>query len=142
MKIIFSLTLLLFMFYNSRAQVGKEDFKTITVSASFYCHGSPSCKVKGSGKTATGDKVREGVIAVDPKVIPLKSKVEILEPEILKGSYTALDTGGGRIRGKFIDVWVSSQKEAVKKGIIKRVVLRVYPKNYKEPRKEENVPEQ
>ncbi|SFJ06814.1 3D domain-containing protein [Thermoflavimicrobium dichotomicum] len=58
-------------------------------------------------KTATGHPVRRGVIAVDPSVIPLYSKVYV--PGYGWGQ--ALDTGGA-IKGKIVDVFVESAAEA------------------------------
>jgi len=139
LKVIFSLTILFVLMYNVKAQTGKNDTVEMIVSASFYCHGSQQCKIKGSGLTATGEKVRKGLIAVDPKVIPLRRTVEILEPEHLAGLYRSSDTGGRRIKGRFIDIWVPSQKEAVRLGIVKNIVLKVYPKGYKTPEKIENI---
>lgn len=130
-KVIFSLTFLFFLLYTVPAQTGKNDVVEITVSASFYCHGSPQCKIKGKGLTATGERVRDGIIAVDPKVIPLRRTIEIVKPESLAGMYRSSDTGGKRIKGKFIDIWVPTQKRAMRLGIVKNIVLKVYPKDYK-----------
>lgn len=53
------------------------------------------------------------VISVDPKIIPLGSKVLMLfsDPEARKynGVYTAKDTGGG-IKGKRIDLYMGDFK--------------------------------
>lgn len=72
----------------------------------------------GAGKTASGTRTTAGrTIAVDPKVIPLGSKV------IINGkTYTAEDTGGA-IKGKKVDIFVSSEREARKFGVRK---LKVY----------------
>jgi 3D (Asp-Asp-Asp) domain-containing protein len=52
------------------------------------------------GTTASGQPVSEEAIAVDPRVIPLGTRVHIENV----GWRTALDTGGG-IKGNKIDVW-------------------------------------
>lgn len=75
----------------------------------------------GFGITASGARVAEGVtIAVDPKVIPIGSRVYI---EGI-GYRTAQDTGGA-IKGNRIDVYMDSVNQArifgVKKGV--RVML-------------------
>jgi 3D (Asp-Asp-Asp) domain-containing protein len=44
------------------------------------------------GQTASGDYVRRGVIAADPRVIPLGSVVQIVTPGY-SGIYTVQDTG-------------------------------------------------
>ena len=61
--------------------------------------------------TATGKKVYEGMIAVDPKIIPLGAKVEIKGI----GIFVADDTGG-KIKGNRIDVFFDSKEEAKKFG--------------------------
>lgn len=71
------------------------------------------------GKTATGDRVKQGVIAVDPKIIKLTSTVEIDG----LGFFKALDTGGN-IKGRRIDIWTPNCSNAIKKGR-KKVRLRV-----------------
>ena len=91
--------------------------RTIRVSATHYTAGCAGC----SGITATGIDVRNSiyaggkrVIAVDPRVIPLGSTVQVTTPY---GSFTAIagDTGGA-IKGNIIDILVGSQGEAVSKG--------------------------
>lgn len=72
--------------------------------------------------TASGTKAKVGkTIAVDPKKIPLGSKVKISG----YGERTAEDTGGG-IKGKIIDVYVNSNAEAIKKGVKYKKVWLVY----------------
>ncbi|MEA2016369.1 MAG: 3D domain-containing protein [Actinomycetota bacterium] len=57
--------------------------------------------------TATGIEVREGIIAVDPDIIPLGTEVEIKD----MGVFTAEDTGG-KIKGNRLDIYFDSKKEA------------------------------
>ena len=68
-----------------------------------------------NGRTATGVNLKANsdarVVAVDPSVIPLGSKVTIDG----LGTYTAADTGGA-IKGKRIDVHMSSNQQAVNFG--------------------------
>jgi len=80
------------------------------------------------GRTRSGVYVRRGVIAADPRVIPLGSVVQIKTPGY-SGVYTVHDTGG-KIKGKVIDVWVESSREARIFGRrqIKLHVLRLGPK--------------
>lgn len=61
--------------------------------------------------TATGKEIREGMIAVDPDVIPLGAKVEIKD----MGVFTAEDTGG-KIKGNRIDIYFDSKEEAEEFG--------------------------
>ena len=62
------------------------------------------------GITASGIYVRRGVIAADPRVIPIGSVVQIVTPGYT-GVYTVQDTGR-LIKGKIIDVWLPSSREA------------------------------
>ncbi|WP_039653489.1 3D domain-containing protein [Clostridium tyrobutyricum] len=68
---------------------------TITVQATAYT---------GGGYTASGRQAAEGVIAVDPTVIPLGSRVYVDG----YGYAVAADTGGA-IQGNIIDLYFSSQ---------------------------------
>ena len=72
----------------------------------------------GSGITATGMVAQHGVIAVDPNVIPLGSRVFI--PGY--GMAVAADTGGA-IRGNRIDLCMNTYREAINFG---RGVVEVY----------------
>ena len=67
---------------------------TMTVYATGYC-------LKGT--TATGLPVGPGIVATDPAVIPLGTRMTI--PGYGEG--VAADTGGG-IQGRRIDVWIKS----------------------------------
>lgn len=77
----------------------------VQFSATAYCL---------SGRTATGSGVRRGIIAADPRVLPLGTRVQ-LTAGAWSGTYTVADTGG-RIRGKKIDVWVPNSSEARRFG--------------------------
>lgn len=78
------------------------------------------------GITATGAKAREGVtIAVDPKVIPIGSRVYI---EGI-GYRTAQDVGGA-IKGNRIDVFMNDLSEARKFGVKKHVRVMLVPASY------------
>lgn len=85
--------------------------KEITVTATAYTASCEGC----SGITATGvnikDNPEEKVIAVDPSVIPLGSKVYVEG----YGYATAADTGGA-IKGNRIDVFIPEQQDAVNWG--------------------------
>lgn len=62
------------------------------------------------GRTRTGVYVRRGVIAADPKVLPLGSVVH-LKAGKYSGVYTVQDTGR-LIKGNVVDVWMPSNREA------------------------------
>jgi 3D (Asp-Asp-Asp) domain-containing protein len=66
------------------------------------------------GKTASGRMVSRGIIAADPRVLPLGSRVRLEAPGY-HGEYLVADTGG-MIRGRRIDIWTPSSKEAMRFG--------------------------
>jgi 3D (Asp-Asp-Asp) domain-containing protein len=66
------------------------------------------------GRTASGAYVRRGVIAADRRLLPLGSRVR-LEAGGYSGEYVVADTGGA-IRGRKIDIWVPSTREALRFG--------------------------
>jgi 3D (Asp-Asp-Asp) domain-containing protein len=65
------------------------------------------------GRTAMGHGVRKGIIAADPRVLPLGSKISI--DGGYAGTYLVSDTGG-RIKGKKLDIWMASCAEAKRFG--------------------------
>ena len=75
------------------------------------------------GRTASGRPVSRGLIAADPAVLPLGSKVR-LEAGSFSGEYLVADTGGA-VRGRRIDIWTPSTREALRFGrqLIKLTVL-------------------
>jgi len=84
------------------AQPGPQGGRTLTVRATGY-----SLK----GRTATGVSVGYGIVAVDPSVIPLGTKMTI--PGYGEG--VAADTGGA-VAGARIDVWFPTRAEALAWG--------------------------
>ena len=66
------------------------------------------------GRTASGAEAQSGMIAADPKVLPLGTVVHVRAGRYT-GTYTVTDTGG-RIKGRLIDVYVPTYKEAVQFG--------------------------
>ncbi|HET7577718.1 MAG TPA: peptidoglycan-binding protein [Bacillales bacterium] len=97
-----------------------QNVKTITVKSTAYTADCPGC----SGVTATGINLNENpdtkVIAVDPDVIPLGSKVWVEG----YGYAVAGDVGGG-IDGHEIDVYFPSKSKALNWGV-HNVKVKVY----------------
>lgn len=81
--------------------------KVMSVEATAYLPHDGS----STGRTATGRKAAYGIIATDPKVIPLGTLVFVEG----YGLALAADTGGA-IKGNRIDVCVHSRKEAMQWG--------------------------
>ncbi len=87
------------------------------------------------GKTASGRMVSRGLIAADPRVLPLGSRVRLEHPGYT-GEYLVADTGG-QIRGKRIDIWTPSSGEAMRFGRrrVKLTVLSYPAKRARQPAK-------
>jgi 3D (Asp-Asp-Asp) domain-containing protein len=84
------------------------------------------------GRTASGRMVAKGLIAADPRHLPLGSRVRI-EAGGYSGEYLVADTGA-LVRGKRIDIWIPSSREAMRFGrrTVKLTVLSLPAK--KKPR--------
>jgi len=71
---------------------------TLQVVATAYCQ---------QGKTESGARARTGVVAADPRVLPLGSVVRIDAPgESYAGVYTVSDTGAA-VKGHTIDIFMA-----------------------------------
>jgi len=81
------------------------DSELVDFDATAYCL---------KGRTASGMDAKPGMIAADPRVLPLGTVVH-LRSGSYTGTYRVMDTGG-RIRGRRVDVYVASHKEAVQFG--------------------------
>ncbi|MED3563078.1 3D domain-containing protein [Bacillus xiapuensis] len=93
------------------AKNSQKVVKVFTVSASAYTVSCAGC----SGKTYTGLNLKKNpnqkVISVDPRVIPLGSKVYV------EGyGYAIAADKGSAIKGKKIDVFMPSHKQAIQWG--------------------------
>ncbi len=66
------------------------------------------------GRTASGRPVAKGLIAADPRHLPLGSRVR-LDAGNYSGEYLVADTGT-LIRGKRVDIWTPSSREAMRFG--------------------------
>ncbi len=66
------------------------------------------------GRTASGKPVTRGLIAADPSVLPLGTRVR-LEAGSFSGEYVVGDTGGA-VKGRRIDIWTPTSREALRFG--------------------------
>jgi len=75
------------------------------------------------GRTASGRLVAKGLIAADPRHLPLGSRVR-LEAGTYSGEYLVADTGT-LVRGRRIDIWTPTSREAMRFGrrVVKLTVL-------------------
>ncbi len=81
--------------------------RTVRFEVTAYCKGET---------TAAGVKVRAGMAAADPKLLPLGSVVKIEGvPADYEGIYTVLDTGP-EVQGRELDIYMWSCFEALEFG--------------------------
>jgi len=83
---------------------------TILVPAETYTATAYSLK----GRTASGRPVGRGLIAADPRVLPLGTRVRI-DAGSFSGEYVVADTGGA-VKGRRIDIWTPTSREAMSFG--------------------------
>ena len=111
--------------------VSREDLKSarmIPMTATAYDLSYESCGKRpgdrGYGITASGMMAQRGVVAVDPKVIPLGTKLYIESPDgsYVYGCAVAGDTGGA-IKGNRIDLFMDTYSECMQFG---RRTMNVY----------------
>ena len=89
--------------------------KVLDIVATAYAPGAHDNGKWGS-LTHVGTQVRPGIIAVDPNIIPLGSRVYIKYPDG-HGVYATAEDTGGAIKGNRIDVAMWSVAEAYDFGM-------------------------
>lgn len=88
-----------------------SDYKQVLdITATAYAPGAHDNDQWGD-KTFLGTQIRPGVVAVDPDVIPLGSKLYIKYPDG-KGEYAVAEDTGGAIKGNRIDIAKTSVEKA------------------------------
>jgi 3D (Asp-Asp-Asp) domain-containing protein len=63
------------------------------------------------GRTATGTRSCKGIVAADPRVLPLGTRIRVHGAGGYSGEYVVADTGRG-IKGREIDVYIANDREA------------------------------
>ena len=116
MKVIKVFLVVMIMFLASMLFV--NNLKAEVFKATAYCSCKKCCDKDPSDKwygiTASGKKAKWGTVAVDRKVINLGSTLRIKGfPNTI---FRAEDVGGA-IKGRHIDVWFPSHREALKFGV-------------------------
>lgn len=99
----------------SRGQGAERYKQELDIVATAYAPG-PHDNGKWGSLTHIGTQVRPGVIAVDPKVIPLGSRLYIEFPDG-HGMYGVAEDTGGAIKGNRIDIAMWTVAEAYDFGI-------------------------
>jgi len=91
--------------YITQVKEIKEETEWFYFIATGYSANDPA---QGTNSiTATGKEIKTGMIAVDKKIIPLGTKIEIKD----FGIFVAEDTGG-KIKGNRIDIYFETKEEA------------------------------
>lgn len=67
------------------------------------------------GRTASGVHTREGVVAADPRVLPLGSRIRVHDAGEYDGEYVVRDTGAA-VKGQDIDIYIANDAEAKRFG--------------------------
>ncbi len=67
------------------------------------------------GVTAAGDDTRRGIVAADPAVLPLGSRIRVLDAGSYSGVYVVKDTGR-KIDGHHIDIYIPDHQQAKRFG--------------------------
>jgi 3D (Asp-Asp-Asp) domain-containing protein len=93
----------------------KEFKQELNIKATAYAPG-PHDNDQWGNKTRLGTQIRPGVIAVDPSIIPLGSRVYIQYPDG-HGEYAVAEDTGGAIKGNRIDIAKWTVNEAQDFGI-------------------------
>lgn len=87
--------------------------RTLEVVGTAYCNCKLCCSKEPShpayGITASGKKASWGTVAVDPRVIPLGSRLKI---EGFGGTIFRAEDTGGAIKGNKIDLWHKTHSSA------------------------------
>lgn len=89
--------------------------KVLDIRATAYAPG-PLDNDQWGDKTYMGTTIRPGVIAVDPKVIPLGSRLYVKYPDG-HGEYAVAEDTGGAIKGNRIDIAMMNRGKASDFGI-------------------------
>ena len=85
---------------------------TLRMTATAYCE---------HGRTKSGAHTRDGIVAADPRRLPLGTRLQIIAPgKPYAGTYSVMDTGPG-IKGRELDIFMASCGQAKKFG--RRTVL-------------------
>ena len=67
------------------------------------------------GQTASGVQTRRGIVAADPRILPIGSRIRVHDAGPYSGEYIVRDTGPA-IKGREIDIYLPSDAEAKRFG--------------------------
>src|SRR3954451_14469359 len=69
-----------------------------------------------SGTTASGEPTHRHIVAADPDVLPIGSRIRIRRAGKYSGEYVVADTGG-KIQGRRLDIYIPSEQACKKFGV-------------------------
>jgi len=95
-----------------------------TVTA--YCSCRKCCGRHADGSTASGKRVKWGIIAADWGVLPRGARVRL---SCFPGRTFVVEDKGGAIKGRRIDVWHPSHRAALKFGIRREIKVWILAPN-------------
>jgi 3D (Asp-Asp-Asp) domain-containing protein len=75
------------------------------------------------GITKRGTETHEGIVAADRSVLPLGTRIQVMDAGPYSGVYVVTDTGA-KIDGRHIDIYLANNQEAKRFGK-KRIWVRV-----------------
>lgn len=83
----------------------------------------------GDGVTKSGVPAQPGIVAADPSVLPLGTKIRVTNAGAQSGIYTVADTGS-KVQGRHIDIFISTWRRAKEFGrkVVDVTVLRWGPR--------------
>lgn len=96
----------------------------LSAACLFAADAPPLAKVSGGytataycqkGKTASGDYVHRHVVAADPDILPIGSRVKIRRAGRYSGEYVVADTGE-KIQGRRLDIYIPNPRDCKKFG--------------------------
>ena len=75
--------------------------------------------------TASGERAQTGVVAADPRILPLGTKIQVGNAGPYSGIYMVADTGP-KVQGRRIDIFIPNQQRAKRFGrkVVEVKVLR------------------
>ena len=85
-----------------RLPLQAQDGDSIPISITAYCL---------NGRTRSGTKTEDGIVAADPRVFPLKREIDLQIDGRLIGRFRVEDTGL-LIKGRTVDIWMADCSEA------------------------------
>ena len=90
---------------------------TLAIALAVAAHGEvfEATAYSDHGETASGHTTRHGVVAADPHVLPLGTRIRITGAGRYSGEYVVRDTGQA-IEGRTVDIFIGDARAAKRFG--------------------------